>query len=166
MKRDATAERMRQLLEYDATTGVLRWKQTRGSVKRGDIAGTPHCNGYLQISVDKRTYLAHRVAWLITYGEWPADEIDHRDGDKRNNSIANLRECNRSENAQNIKRPSSRNKSGQLGVICDHGRFAARIMVDGKIHYLGMFSDARDAHVAYRAAKARLHPFSTLGVDH
>lgn len=91
-----TAEQLRWLLHYDPETGVFtRLIQLCNRVQVGDIAGFIKYNGYRVIKVgDKPTpYFAHRLAWLYIHGEWPSKGIDHIDGDRANNRIANLREA-------------------------------------------------------------------------
>lgn len=73
-----TAERLRELLEYDEDTGVFKRKaRTSNRISIGDIAGSSDAKGYVCIRVGGKTYKAHRLAWLYVYGEWPTGEIDH-----------------------------------------------------------------------------------------
>jgi hypothetical protein len=46
---ELTAERLRELLDYDPETGVFRWKMNR---RRGKVAGTLRPDGYRQIGID------------------------------------------------------------------------------------------------------------------
>lgn len=160
MNTELTADRARELLDYDPESGVLR---RRCGPSAGAIVRTRHCRGYLQVSLDNKLYLAHRVAWLITHGRWPSGEIDHRDGVRTNNRLANLRDCTRAENAQNERGPRSNNNSGPLGTTRDRGQWKAQIKLHGKSHFLGRFSTPEEASAAYSRAKTRMHPFSTLG---
>ena len=88
-----TAELARDVMDYDPDTGVFRWKASRGARRAGAVAGHLASIGYWYIQVDGRHYLAHRLAWLITNGAFPADQIDHIDGDRANNRLANFREA-------------------------------------------------------------------------
>lgn len=85
-----TVERLRELLDYDPETGVFRWKEPRRKCRVGEVAGSLRKDGYVKIQVDGRFYQAHRLAWLCVYGVWPS-AIDHIDGNRANNAIANLR---------------------------------------------------------------------------
>lgn len=163
MTKALTVERLRELLEYDPETGDFRWKFDRGSkAPAGAIAGGLN-KGYWLISIDGRRRRAHRLAWLYVHGVWPSGEIDHRNENKVDNRIANLREATRRQNTENISLPRRDNKSSTRGVSTKprKGRpcWSARIVVDGKQRYLGQFDSPEEAAAAYLAAKAELHPF-------
>ena len=161
--KELKAERVREILDYFPETGEFRWKVRSGSVKAGDVAGTPHSRGYIQIMVDGYIYLSHRLAWLYVYGYFPEAHIDHINCVKNDNRIANLREANYSENGQNIRKPRRSNKLGFLGVYLHNcGKFVAQIQVNGKNKNLGYFSTPGEAHAAYLGAKRSLHQFGTL----
>lgn len=158
-----TADRARELLAYNPETGELTWRVRRGGKGRlGSIAGHAKADGYRRIIIDGRQYRAHRVAWLIFYGSWPRDCIDHIDGDTNNNRIANLRDVTHAENLQNLRRPLSGNSTGLLGVYPEGDKFRAKIVINRRNKYLGTFSTPEAAHAAYLAAKRELHLFSTL----
>lgn len=153
-----TVDRARELLAYDPDTGVLRWRVYRNhNARPGDVAGTD-CRGYRYVFADKKGYIAHRLAWLLHYGEWPSMTIDHIDGNKDNNRIENLRDVSVLINAQNQKRASSKSKSGVLGVSRYHNKYKARILIDGKEVYLGLFASIESASDAYQEAKRKNHP--------
>lgn len=154
-----TLERLREVLDYDATTGIFRWKIVRPRVRIGDIAGNMQTDGYWRLCIDARQYKAHRVAWLYVYGVWPSVELDHRNEIKSDNRIANLREDLDDRNSQNQTRAHRNNRSGYLGVSPYKNRWRAGIRVDGRRHVIGTFDTPEAAHAAYVAAKATAHPF-------
>lgn len=160
-----TAERLRERLDYNSGTGVFTWK-VRGSARAGpgEVAGTVDSRGYLVIGVDGKQRSAHRLAWLYFYGVWPERQIDHKDGDRLNNSIANLRDIAGALNRQNQRNPRSNNTSGFLGVSpCKKtGRWLAHIGIDGRSRYVGRYDTREEAHEAYLEAKRRLHPACTI----
>jgi hypothetical protein len=158
-----TPGRVHELLDYDATTGIFTWKVSRGRTKAGTEAGCIESNGYIRIQVDGRAYLAHRLAWLISYGGPPVGMIDHRNGLKGDNRLVNLRQANASENGQNRRRAHCDSRTGFLGVswIERDQHYRSEIMVAGKRTYLGAYATPEEAHRAYMAAKARLHPFAS-----
>jgi len=162
-----TCERLREVLDYRADTGVFVWKVANGRRgKPGQRAG--FCAGnYLKITVDKATYLAHRLAWLYVHGSWPAaGYIDHRNGDGRDNRIANLRDASNGQNMQNQVRAHKNSRSQLLGAHSNRaGSYVAMIRKNGKVYHLGCYDSAEDAHHRYLAAKQELHEFGTLTLD-
>ena len=160
---------LREALSYDAESGELRWKEDwwpKSTANRvaGHVASTK--NGrtkYRRIEHRRKAFPAHRVAWLLYYGEWPKREIDHIDGDGLNNKIENLRLADRRQNSFN--RPKYKNnKSGFKGVqarAC--GRFYAHIGFEGKLIHIGTYLTAESAARAYDEKARELHgPFARL----
>jgi hypothetical protein len=164
-----TAERLRELLDYDPATGVFTWRLVNRRAfraKAGDRAGTrPDGAGYLPIGVDGKVYRAHRLAWLHVHGTWPFGVIDHINGIRHDNRIENLRDVPVKINAQNQRRAVSTNLAGMQGVWTPRGRakkFAAYIIANGIRIRLGSFDTADLAHAAYMDAKRRLHEGCTV----
>ena len=169
MNKNFTAEFVRSLLDYNAETGILTWKRRIDSkrfntVYAGEQAGTIRPDGYVSISIDSQRNLAHRLAWLITHGEWPPADIDHIDGNPNNNRIVNLRSVSRTENLRNTRR-SSNNKSGHNGVHWDKkGRkWQAQTSINNCAVHLGYFDDIDDAIAARKAADIDMHFHPTHG---
>ena len=96
-KTDLTAQRLREILNYDPETGQFSWKQPAQGRSSKKI-GTKDPGGYLQISVERCVYQAHRLAWLYFYGQWPAAVIDHINRCRTDNRIANLQDVPHREN--------------------------------------------------------------------
>lgn len=149
-------------LRYDPETGEFWWKQARKGRSIGKPAGSRYPIGYIYIKLKEAGesgILAHRVAWLLTYGEWPEEEIDHINGDRADNRIRNLRSVTRRGNSLNRKR-NSNNSSGVCGVsFHKHSRrWAACIIINGKNVWLGRFKTIDEA-VAVRKAAEREHGF-------
>ncbi len=149
--------RCKELLAYSAETGQFIWLVTQGPVKAGWVAGSPNKDGYIQIQIDGTKYRAQRLAWLMIYNHWPKGVIDHIDGNVANNRIKNLRDVNRLTNQQNQRRAQKNNKTQALGVSARHGRFEARIRVNGVQVRLGSFKTIEQASEAYLAAKKLNH---------
>lgn len=160
MRAIITAERLREVLSYDPESGLFTWKVYRGggSPLVGKAAGSLTKKGYINISIDRRAYRAHRLAWLYVYGEWPTCQIDHEDTVKHHNWIGNLRSATQSQNIANGRRRRN-NTSGFKGVIFyrRHQKWVARICKDRKNTYLGLFHTPEEAHAAYVEAAKRLH---------
>ncbi len=159
-----TAERARELFAYDPHTGALTWKKS-GKGRRMDLrAGQLRKDGYGKTKVDYQEVYNHRLIWLMVTGEWPQHEIDHRDGNPRNNRWENLRDVHPLVNCENKRKPGQTNTSGYLGVDWrqDLGKFRAVITVKGRQINLGFFTDPSDAHAAYLTAKRKLHAGCTI----
>jgi hypothetical protein len=156
-----TQERLKELLDYDPGTGVFVWKKKpaprANRIKAGDVAGCLGPYGYVLIGIDKKLYEASLLAWLYTHGYLPA-RIDHRDTDRANNRIGNLRECTRSQNQCNRGKPSN-NTSGIKGVFWNSqcNKWHARIQLNYKRFHVGFFQKLEDAAEAVKEAYERLH---------
>lgn len=159
-----TLERLRQVLDYDAATGAFTWKERTSKCTRiGASAGSNTASGYLRIFIFGREYLAHRLAWMYVHGEMPRSLIDHINGVRTDNRIANLRDASRAVNQQNQRRAMVTNHLGVLGVRQrTTNSFSATLVIDGKPKHLGSFKTAELAHAAYVEAKRRHHAGCTL----
>lgn len=148
-----TANRLREMFAYDRETGAFTRISARGAAKAGDVAGSTHRLGYRVIHIDGKIYLAHRLAWLHVYGAWPSKEIDHINGARSDNRLANLREATAQQNHANTG-IARNNKSGEKGVVWNKraNKWQSQIRVSGKLRYLGMFPLKDDAASAYRLA--------------
>lgn len=149
-----THERLTDRLNYDPDTGLFTWRKNLGGIRAGTTAGRINEGGYIEIKIDGTGHKAHRLAWLYTTGCRPTLDVDHRDSNRTNNRISNLREATKSENAANTKK-TQRNSSGFKGV--SKLTWAARIRHKGKIYHLGQFKTPEEAHAAYTAAAERLN---------
>lgn len=163
MKKLPSLKRVNELLSFDPETGVFTWneKPCRGWRKGDDLtAGRVLENGYIRIVIDRENYMAHRLAWLVSTGREPYDQIDHINGNRADNRIANLREATGSENQQNHP-VHVNNASGYPGVSFNRRKkkWKAQIKVKGNIRHLGWHDDPKDAASAYHAAKAEHHKF-------
>lgn len=148
-----TVERLREIFDYDATSGFFLRKSTdkrrRGPATK--LAGWTDAKGYLRIQVDGKTYGAHALAWLYVYGKLPAAQIDHINARRADNRIENLRTCDTQQNcAGRLLRKD--NATGFKGVSRINGRWRARIRVNYRGIDLGRYDTAEDAARAYDSA--------------
>lgn len=141
-----TEKRLKKFLRYSKKTGLFTRRESvvskYGGViyPKGSISGTV-CkkSGYVRIGIDGRQYFAHRLAWFYVTGEWPIEDIDHKNLDRADNKWLNLREASRSKNCQN-NRGKRHRKSEFVGVSeCPRcpGTFIAQIHLSGKAIVLG-----------------------------
>lgn len=161
--RRLTVARLREVLDYDQLTGLFTWRiSTSNRVAVGATAGTAHPKGYIQFSVDHVRCLAHRAAIAYVTGEWPTDEVDHRDGVRTNNRLSNLRRASHTLNAENLRTAKANNRCGFLGVSRHGPKYRATIHVNGVRHRIGLFETPEKAHEAYLDAKRRMHEGCTI----
>ena len=167
MKSYPTQAELRAAVDYNPETGIFTWRARPGLTKgerifnlnfAGKKAGSLQLNGYAVIRINQRLLYSHRLAWIWMTGRPPAHSIDHIDGDPANNRFCNLREVSPSQNSQNAKRRRD-NTSGFKGVWFNRDAkcYQARISFQRKIHHLGSFNCAREAHEAYARAAQKLH---------
>ena len=160
-----TADDARQFLNYDPDQGYLTWKISfRANVVACNRAGCVHKKtGYWRVGLLGGRYQAHRLAWLITHGEWP-DVIDHINGDKLDNRLTNLRSVNALINNQNRRTSIVGAKSPLLGAQWHKGSglWKSVIRWECKQVHIGMFKTDIEAHNAYLQAKRVLHEGGTI----
>ena len=147
------AERLDELFRYNRETGQLIWKVSRGGAKAGSVAGYVRPDGYIRIRVDGEYYMAHCLAWKITYGEDLAQglDINHIDNNPSNNAISNLEKRTHRGNCS-IQKVI---KSGlPVGVYFSkqRNRYKAQIQLNGKRYSLGYYRTPKEASRAYRTA--------------
>lgn len=169
-------EVLQNLLEYNPETGKLFWiarpvsmfgsskygsaeavARTWNSQNAGKEAFTSTtCFGYRQGCILGRRKEAHRVIWALHYGEWPTGEIDHVNGVRDDNRIANLRHVSRAGNQRNKKRQAN-NTSGAPGIYFDKPTksWRAQITVNRVRMHIGLYATFDEAVAARKAAEAR-----------
>ncbi len=168
---DIPPETLRLLLAYNPETGLLTWKprprhffKSEADSKRwhtnwcGKVALAAKTSGYLNGSIlCKCGYRAHRVAWAIFYGEWPSLPIDHVNGIRHDNRLANLRLATPQQNSANTAIRSD-NTSKYRGVSFDRNRnvWRARLHHNKTTHDLGSFQTPEEAALAFDKAAIEL----------
>jgi citrate synthase len=167
---------LKQCLDYEPSTGAFRWRSRPEShftdprvhtQWNRHKAGTPafvtkSARGYLRacLTYEGREIeiLAQRAAWVLMTGEYPADQVDHKNTNTADNRWCNLREATQSQNNRNRSASPSATSGLKGAVPCSvqPGKWRSSIWVDGKSVHLGRFASAEAAHAAYAAA-ARKH---------
>lgn len=145
---------VRKMLSYDPTTGYFTWLVSRSKGRAGATAGTRHHQGYVRLKFAGHTVFAHRLAWLVTHGHWPTGEIDHINGDRADNRIANLRDVTKANNQRNRLKPLGANP--YPNVQRDGNRWTAAFKVSRKTRWVGSFETPEAARAAVVLAKSRL----------
>ena len=122
--------------------------------------------GYERIKIKNKSYLVHRVVFLLHYGYLP-EYVDHIDQDKLNNKVENLRECPyKGSNTINSKARSD-NTSGFKGVTWHKTskKWHSSVYYKGKRHYLGVYEDINEAALVYNNKAIELFgPFAELNL--
>jgi hypothetical protein len=158
-KIDITIEELKSLVSYDPLTGEFT-TLVRRSFRTwvGKRTGTTMCNGYIKITLGYRQYLAHRLAWFYTHGEWPQCELDHKNLIVSDNRIENLRCATDGQNKYNRKK-SKLNTSGIKGVQWSkqRNRWQAVLRQNNKCIHCGFFHNIEDAKKAVRNKRVELH---------
>lgn len=153
------------LFEY--RNGELFYKVSRSRNKAGSKAGTYRArdNAY-QVIINKKHFLVHRVVFMMHNGYMP-EFIDHKDGNRSNNRIENLREATECQNAQNATLRSD-NKSGAKGVNwCSASKcWQVRVQSSKKRIHLGVFKDFELAELVATMAREKYHgAYANHGVN-
>lgn len=148
---------LREHYHYDPFTGRITYRAGRGR-RIGEEVGWINHDGYrvLKVSYQGRRLqiTAHCLAWAIYYGEHPEIEVDHRDLNRQNNRIRNLRLGTRSQNLANRGVIERDLPKGVCRTRSKSKPFQAQIEVGGRKEYLGTFACPQAAHAAY-AARAK-----------
>ena len=172
-------EELIKLFNFDADTGRLIWKprprdmfvsNRSYATWNAKFAGKFACDianfGYYRVSINNIRYQAHRVIWVMHYGEIEGElEIDHKNGIREDNRLCNLRCVTRRENGKNLG--SKRNNSlGYRGIVYHKlsNTYNARITVDGKVKSLGYYKTPESAYAVYLEA-AEFYNFSNRHME-
>lgn len=174
MKRTISPEEIKGLVSYDAETGLFLWLARQpsqfvegersashqcnawNSRHAGGPAFTSQTNGYLATRIWSAHVYAHRAAWAISYGAWP-EIIDHKNGDRQDNRLCNLRSCDLSGNARNAVGKGGLSPFKGVSIDRRSGSWIANIRADGSTRYLGAFRSQEAAARAYDRAALRFH---------
>ena len=162
MRKEISYDKVRELFDYDSKSGELIWKERsieQCKTKRGctvwnkKYAGKPAGAvtefGYKRINIKGSHYRAHRVVWMWHKGEWPKHQIDHINGNRMDNRIENLRDVEPKYNSYNMNKVRGVVPLKGVWFVKRDGTFQAGIRKEGKLHHLGIYSTAEEAHAAY-----------------
>ena len=155
-----TQDKLKGLLNYNPETGIFTRAVDSGRNncwKKGSVSGYfDASNGYVKVSLLGKRYYAHRLAWLYVHGKFPENKIDHINHNRTDNRLCNLRTVSNTDNSRNCSKQAN-NTSGTTGVVWDRDllKWSARIMVNRKCLYLGVFVDIELAKNARKQAEVK-----------
>lgn len=159
-----SVEYLNKVIDFNPDTGEAFWKKRTPDMFKGRSqalkerscnfwnrlhAGKP-CGApareYSNIRIGRYQYLAHRLFWFMHFGIWPEKEIDHKDGNGRNNCISNLQEVSRKDNLRNVA-IGRNNTSGYAGVVFrkDSSKWRVTVVHNGVPIQGGCFSIKEEA---------------------
>jgi hypothetical protein len=155
---DFTNDELRLFLFYDPWNGNFTWIKSKRCGLVNKEAGCSHHNGYIYIKFNGKSYPTHNLAWYYMFGEWPLQDIDHKNTIKDDNRFENLRLATKSQNNSN-KSKYKTNKSGYKGVSWYNplNKWISQIQNTGKKHNLGYFDCPAAAYFIYIIAADKLH---------
>jgi hypothetical protein len=162
---------LRELLDFDAETGRLFWRERGGhwfaspaicaawnQQYSGRVAFATPCAGYRVGRIAGQRFGAHRIVFAMFHGRWPDHEVDHINGDASDNRPGNLREATHVQNCRNS--PSKGKTSRFKGVAWDGAQRKWRAVCNddnGRLRRLGRFRDETEAAVAHDNAARKWH---------
>ncbi len=161
---EAAARAAAAQMLYAPDSGAMIWQPKSGDsaeVRRwnrryaGREAGCVDDRGYVRIVVlvgsKKQKIRGHQLAWFIVHGRLPTGEIDHINGDRADNRIANLRDVTKVENQRN-KGLQRNNTTGYVGVTRSRGRslWEAHGREGNRRVYLGLYDSPEAAAAVAR----------------
>lgn len=155
MQSNMTQEYAHSLFDYK--DGSLYWKvQKAPHVKIGARVGSPEVNGYETVYVDGRNWRIHRLVFLMQYGYLPKN-IDHINGNRKDNRIDNIRSADDAQNAHNQAMRSD-NVSGVKGVSWNNDRQKWAVRVNhNKKTYQRYVQDLELAELVAIEMRNKLH---------
>lgn len=167
-----TQKYLKECVEYNPETGIFTWKvrpkehfkeaitgnpcKTWNTNRAGKIAGHMHIQGYWNICIDNKKYLAHRLVFLYMEGSVPERFADHQNQNRLDNRWVNLRAVDDIENCKNVGLRKD-NESGHIGVHFDKQRqkWMSYVSVNKKRKHLGRFHSKEEAIKVREAASIK-----------
>jgi hypothetical protein len=150
-----------QISNFGRLRSVDRFVINKMGVKRklkGSLKNTYQINGgYLMVSLGKKginkAYLVHKlVANAFLLNPFNYKQINHKNGNKKDNILNNLEWCTARENTHHA-RQKMKSSSNYIGVSFSPNDktnpWVSRITINGKIKYIGRYSNEKLAYEAY-----------------
>ena len=151
---------LKERVSYCPNTGIIRWLKHTYPGRVNKIADYKGTSGYRRLSIGRKTWLSHRVAFALMTGKFPENDVDHINRIKDDNRWANLRDTDRSTNLLNQVNAQKSSKTKLLGVsrykVKQGYRYAANIVFRGKRIHIGCYPTDLQASEAYTSYKRKL----------
>lgn len=141
-----TIDKIKEMFEYNPKTGAIFATDAHPRFK-GLRVGALRYDGALAVSVKSVSILSHRLAWLLHYGEWPKGLVVHKNKNKTDNRISNLKLVSPYDNVSSIKRYAG------VSYVRTTKRWKAVINYKDKQFYLGEYENKEEALLARLAAE-------------
>lgn len=124
------------------------------------MAGNPYKRKSIKVDGKWKQVYVHHLVWVEHRGSIPDGMyIDHRDGNKHNNEISNLRLCSNAQNNWNLPKQKN-NKSGVKGVHWSKSanKWCAQFRAGNGVRInVGYFESLDDAAKAISAERVKYH---------
>jgi len=135
---------------------LWKWKRVgnKSSIKFRMIDNVPDNNGYIRPTIGGKHVLQHRIMACAYIGLDMSNtniEVDHINGVKHDNRLENLRLVTHQQNQHNLT------KAKGFYWHKNHGKWGAKICLNGQQIHLGYFNTPDEAHNAYTNAKLIYH---------
>jgi len=150
-----TQEELKEVLAYNPDTGEWVWvKMLSANAPIMSHAGRVSRGGRIQIRIYGKNYYAARLAFLYMTGEWPAEYVDHINGDPTDDRWENLREASKSQNSMNAKGWGSSGIKGVYRRTDNSWLYAVTVQGVGHKGYCSTFEEAA---AAVQELRTQLH---------
>lgn len=149
---------VKKSISYDPVTGQFTWLVKTRRRPAGANAGGLTGDGYVALHINNIRYVGHHLAWFFVHGSWPTKLIDHRNGDKADNRIENLREATHVQNSCNRrKRKDSRSRFKGVSWCGQTQKWKTTLQFQGQERTLGRFATEEEAFEVYKREALRVH---------
>ncbi len=141
---------------------VERFSKKNPKIGWYELENKTNTRGYNQMEIDYKKIKRHRLLAFCflgledIVGDRHTNSIDHIDENKINNAVSNLRIVSNGENQQNKKKVKGYTYHKRLN------KYEAKISVNNKEIYLGVFDTEIEARNAYLKAKEKYHKYSPI----
>lgn len=152
-----TQDILKEYVHYDPQTGNFTLKKAIANCHVvGTVLGTSDDKGYKVISLFRKMYKLHRLAFLYMEGKLPELHIDHVDGNPSNNTWANLRQATNAQNQHNKRAIPSASGYKNIAYIHSTKKFRVTITKNCKAT-IRFYSSLEEAIEGARQLRVEIH---------